>query len=81
MSPTPPVLADVDELKSKINRLIGACPVTHDNPVGCQLHAIRLMSTQARADWAESQSIDELQQIAIRHHACMQTRMFMQSFE
>jgi hypothetical protein len=80
MSP-PPALADVDELKDKIHRLIVACPVTRDNPVGCQLHAIRQMSAHARAAWAASQTIDELQQIATRHHACMQTRLFMQSFE
>jgi uncharacterized protein YaaW (UPF0174 family) len=73
--------ADVEELKAKIQELITVCPITQDNPVGCQLHSIRQMSDTGRAVWLASLSADELQQIATRHHACMQTRVFMQSFD
>lgn len=72
---------DVEELRTKIHHLIFACPVTLDNPEGCQLHSIRQMSDTDRAVWLASLSADELQQIATRHHACMQTRVFMQSFD
>lgn len=73
--------SDTAELEAQVLELTVGCPVTHDNPEGCQLHDIRLFSSPACAAWIASQPAQALRQLVTRHTLCMQARMFMQSVE
>jgi len=47
-----------------------ACPMSQDNPEGCQLCTVRMGSFLQRVEWANGLSGDELCHLVGRHLAC-----------
>ena len=70
-----------EKLQTQVQALMDACPVKHDNPVGCPLHDIRQRPAPARLDWLAAASNADLQILTDRHLACLRTREFLQCFE
>lgn len=60
------------ERTKRLAQVIGltvACPMSQDNPEGCQLCTVRTGSFLQRVEWANGLSDDELRHLVSRHLA------------
>jgi hypothetical protein len=57
-------------LLAQVIGLTVACPMSQDNPEGCQLCTVRMGSFLQRVEWANGLSDDELRYLVERHLAC-----------
>ena len=63
---------DLEALKSALFGLAIACPISKNpNPESCQLHKIRLLSTEERFKWIQGLSAEELYAYYSAHQDCL----------
>ena len=62
--------AERTRLLSQVIGLTVACPMSEDNPEGCQLCTVRMRSFLQRVEWANSLSDEELRHLVSRHLEC-----------
>lgn len=65
-----PQSAERTRLLAQVIGLSVACPMSQDNPEGCQLCTVRMGSFPQRVEWANGLTDDELRHLVSRHLAC-----------
>lgn len=65
-----PQSAERTRLLAQVIGLTVACPMSQDNPEGCQLCTVRMGSFLQRVEWANGLSDEELQRLVSRHLEC-----------
>jgi len=58
----------------KVLQLTEACPHDGCNPDFCPLHDVRTLSPEARKEWVELLSPEDLEYLILHHEVCFQAR-------